>query len=122
MTTDAASSPKKTATKKVAKKRTTAGAAHPAYETLVKEAIKATQKPVKGASRQAIEKYIREKYGKVLGARLGTQLKLALKRLTVKGKLVHTKGSYRVSATERDASKKKAAAAKKRAPPRRPRR
>ena len=40
---------------------------HPPYLALVKEAIAATGKPVKGASRLSIVKYLQAKYGKVLG-------------------------------------------------------
>eukprot|EP01003_Olkasia_polycarbonata_P006090 NODE_622_length_776_cov_1312.302613_g557_i0.p1 GENE.NODE_622_length_776_cov_1312.302613_g557_i0~~NODE_622_length_776_cov_1312.302613_g557_i0.p1 ORF type:complete len:196 (-),score=108.09 NODE_622_length_776_cov_1312.302613_g557_i0:189-695(-) len=99
-----AASKKKSSKKKVAAK-------HPNYLDMIKEAIKTTQKPVKGSSRQAVVKYLESKYGKDLGKNFRTTLRVALRRLAAKGSLTQTKGSYRVSASEK--AKKKAKKPKK---------
>ena len=70
---------------------------HPAYLEMVKEAIAATAKPIKGASRISIAKYLEAKYGKVLGSHFKPALRLALKKAAAKGTLVQTKGSFRVT-------------------------
>ncbi|EDO26506.1 predicted protein, partial [Nematostella vectensis] len=64
-------------------------AEHPKYTEMVAAAIGAL-KERGGSSRQAIEKYIKANY-KV--GDVGTHLKLALKRMSAKGALVHTKGT-----------------------------
>eukprot|EP00999_Lentomonas_sp_LEN2_P000574 NODE_1572_length_807_cov_188.570588_g1523_i0.p2 GENE.NODE_1572_length_807_cov_188.570588_g1523_i0~~NODE_1572_length_807_cov_188.570588_g1523_i0.p2 ORF type:complete len:196 (-),score=81.23 NODE_1572_length_807_cov_188.570588_g1523_i0:142-729(-) len=82
---------------KATKKKTSA--AHPTYDAMIFEAIKAVGKPVKGASRQAIAGFLTQKYGAgKLGSRFSTSLSAALKRLTTAGKLVQTKASWRVAA------------------------
>ncbi|XP_031555760.1 histone H1.0-like [Actinia tenebrosa] len=73
------------AVKKAAKKP----AEHPKYTDMVKAAISAL-KERNGSSRQAIEKYIKGNYK--IGDNCGIHLKLALKRMSEKGTLVHTKG------------------------------
>lgn len=70
---------------------------HPPYLSMAKEAIAATGKPVRGASRVTIAKYVEAKYGKVLGAHLKTGLRLALQNGVKSGALVQTKGSFRVA-------------------------
>ena len=82
-------------------------AAHPPTLELVKEAVKAVGKPVKGASRQAISKFLVAKYGKALGSRFSTTLRLGLRRLTAKGLLVQTKGSFRLSPAAKKVKKAK---------------
>ena len=67
---------------------------HPPYLDMVKEAIAATGKPVKGAGRASIAKYLEAKYGKVVGSNFKAQLRLALKKAVASGVLVQTKGSY----------------------------
>ncbi|EDO48287.1 predicted protein, partial [Nematostella vectensis] len=64
-------------------------AEHPKYSDMVVAAIGAL-KERNGSSRQAIEKYIKGNYK--VGDGVGVHLKLALKRMSDKGKLVHTKG------------------------------
>ena len=81
---------------------------HPSYVEMVKEAVAATGKPVKGASRVSIAKYIGAKYGKVLGSHLKCGLRLALKKAAASGILVQTKGSYRVSKAAKKPKVKKA--------------
>lgn len=77
--------------------KTKAAPTHPSYVDMVKEAIAATSKPVKGSSRVVIAKYLDAKYGKVLGSRLKSGLRLALKKAVTSGVLVQTKGSFRIS-------------------------
>jgi histone H1/5 len=86
---------------------------HPKYIEMVKEAIAATGKPVRGASRKAIVKYLEAKYGKVLGKIFKTALRLALKGAAAKGTLVQTKGSFRVSKAAKKVKVKKAKKPKK---------
>ncbi|EDO36730.1 predicted protein, partial [Nematostella vectensis] len=65
-------------------------AEHPKYTEMVAAAIGAL-KERGGSSRQAIEKYIKANYK--VGDKVGAQLKMALKRMSEKGALVHTKGT-----------------------------
>jgi len=71
-------------TKKPAKKPE-----HPPFSEMVVTALKAL-KDRTGSSRQAIEKYIKANYK--VGDNCGPHLKLALKRMSEKGTLVHSKG------------------------------
>ena len=86
---------------------------HPAYLEMVKEAIAATAKPIKGASRISIAKYLEAKYGKVLGSHFKPALRLALKKAAAKGTLVQTKGSFRVTKAAGKPKKAKKPKAKK---------
>eukprot|EP01134_Creolimax_fragrantissima_P004840 CFRG4840T1 len=88
---------------------------HPKYSDMVVEAIQ-EQKERNGSSRQAIAKYVTDKYK--VNASGATHLKLALKRGIDSGLLVHPKGhsgSYRIGTLPKKkvAGKKKAAAPKK---------
>ncbi|XP_048577108.1 histone H1-delta-like [Nematostella vectensis] len=65
-------------------------AEHPKYTEMVAAAIDAL-KERSGSSRQAIEKCIKANYK--VGDNVDTYLKLALKRMSEKGTLVHTKGT-----------------------------
>ena len=81
-----AKSPKKGAAKsKIPKKP----AEHPKYSDMIKATITALKERT-GSSRQAIVKYIAANYK--VGDNVDTQVKLALKRMSAKGLLVHTKG------------------------------
>ena len=81
---------------------------------MIIEAIKATGKPVRGASRVSIAKYLEAKYGKVLGSHFKVILRLALRRLVASKKVIKTKGSFRVAKSEKKPKKaKKAKKAKK---------
>eukprot|EP00178_Gracilaria_changii_P002119 TRINITY_DN13138_c0_g1_i1.p1 TRINITY_DN13138_c0_g1~~TRINITY_DN13138_c0_g1_i1.p1 ORF type:complete len:191 (+),score=43.86 TRINITY_DN13138_c0_g1_i1:85-573(+) len=93
-------------------KKKSAAAKHPAYFDLIKEAIKATAKPIKGSSRQAIEAYLTAKYGAQL-PNLRSHLRVSLRRLVESKKLTQTKGSYRVGPAGKEVAKKKKKAAKK---------
>ncbi|KAK3706145.1 hypothetical protein QZH41_001672 [Actinostola sp. cb2023] len=77
--------PKKSAAKKAAPKP----ADHPKYQDMVLAAL-AALKDRTGSSRQAIEKYIKANYK--VGDSCGSHLKLALKRMSAKGTILHTKG------------------------------
>ncbi|KAK3704382.1 hypothetical protein QZH41_000133 [Actinostola sp. cb2023] len=79
-------SPKKPAAKKAAPKP----AEHPKYQEMVLAALGAL-KDRTGSSRQAIEKYIKANYK--VGDNCGTHLKLALKRMSDKGSILHVKGT-----------------------------
>ena len=93
---------------------TKAAPAHPKYDEMIREAIRATGKPVRGASLAAIKKYLEAKYGKALGRNFKTALRLALKRMVAKGQAVQTKGSFRLGKAEKKPRKpKKAKKAKK---------
>ena len=70
---------------------------HPSYLDMVKEAIAATGKPVRGSSRAGIAKYLEDKYGKVLGSHMKSGLRLAIAKAVKSGVLVQTKGSFRLS-------------------------
>ncbi|KAK3739481.1 hypothetical protein QZH41_007840 [Actinostola sp. cb2023] len=79
-------SPKKSAAKKAAPKP----AEHPKYQEMVLAALGAL-KDRTGSSRQAIKKYIQANYK--VGDNCGTHLKLALKRMSDKGSILHVKGT-----------------------------
>ncbi|XP_048575985.1 histone H1-delta-like [Nematostella vectensis] len=94
-------------------------AEHPKYSDMVVAAIGAL-KERNGSSRQAIEKYIKGNYK--VGDNVGVHLKLALKRMSDKGKLAHTKGvgasgSFKLNkaAVEKPKKAKKPAAKKPKA-------
>lgn len=76
------SKPKKT---KSSKKATS----HPKYSDMIKAAI-AADRSRSGASRQSIQKYVKNHYK--VGDNADSQIKLALKRLVASGLLRHTKG------------------------------
>ena len=87
---------------------------HPPYLDMIKAAISAL-KERGGSSRQAIEKYIKSNY-KV--GEVGSHLKMALKRGTASGKLLHAKGvgasgSFKLPKAEKKEKKPKKPAAKK---------
>ena len=86
--TEVTASPKKVAQKKkpTAKKVQE----HPKYIEMVKAAI-LELKDRSGSSRQAIKKYIQEKYR--VGENSGPHLRLALKRGVAAGVLIQTKGT-----------------------------
>ena len=86
---------------------------HPAYLELVKEAIAATAKPVKGASRASIVKYLTAKYGMDLGKSFRPALRMALRKAAAKGVVVQTKGSFRLTKAAKKATKVKKPKAKK---------
>ncbi|XP_042570678.1 histone H1.0-like isoform X2 [Cyprinus carpio] len=77
------SKPKKT---KGSKKATS----HPKYSEMIKAAIAADRSRGGGASRQSIQKYVKNHYK--VGDNADSQIKLALKRLVASGLLRHTKG------------------------------
>ena len=83
--TPAKSSKKGAAKSKIPKKP----AEHPKYSDMIKAAIAALKERT-GSSRQVIVKYIAANYK--VGDNVDTQVKLALKRMSAKGLLVHTKG------------------------------
>lgn len=90
---------KKAGTKGGNKKK--APADHPRYIEMISAAIKEL-KDRKGSSRQAISKYIKANY--TVGELHETHLRLALKRATTAGTLVHSKGigangSFRLPST-----------------------
>ncbi|XP_031555771.1 histone H1-beta, late embryonic-like [Actinia tenebrosa] len=101
------------AVKKAAKKPAKP-AEHPIYNDMVKAAISAL-KERNGSSRQAIDKYIKGNYK--VGDKCGHHLKLALKRMSEKGILVHTKGvgasgSFKLNKAVKDEKPKKKPAKK----------
>ncbi|KAK3742941.1 hypothetical protein QZH41_003858 [Actinostola sp. cb2023] len=73
-----------------AKKAAPKPAEHPKYQDMVLAAL-AALKDRTGSSRQAIEKYIKANYK--VGDNCGTHLKLALKRMSDKGSILHVKGT-----------------------------
>uniref|UniRef100_A0A453CL62 H15 domain-containing protein n=1 Tax=Aegilops tauschii subsp. strangulata TaxID=200361 RepID=A0A453CL62_AEGTS len=101
----AASAPKPSAAKP---KAAAAGASHPTYFEMIKEAI-AALKDRTGSSSVAIAKYIEEKHGKSLPANFKKMLSVQLRASAAKGKLVKVKASYKLSdAAKKDAPKPKA--------------
>ena len=89
------------ATKKTSKKTTTAKKisavakpSHPTYPVMVQEAIKAL-KERKGASRQAMKKYVMAEYN--LSSLSVTRFNGALKKLTESGTLEQSKNGHRWS-------------------------
>ncbi|KAM3388685.1 hypothetical protein ACQJBY_011056 [Aegilops geniculata] len=102
----AASAPKPSAAKP---KAAAAGASHPTYFEMIKEAI-AALKDRTGSSSVAIAKYIEEKHGKALPANFKKMLSVQLRASASKGKLVKVKASYKLSeAAKKDAPKSKPA-------------
>ncbi|KAK3720297.1 hypothetical protein QZH41_007749 [Actinostola sp. cb2023] len=85
----AARSPQ-SAARPAAKKAAPKPAEHPKYQDMVLAAL-AALKDRTGSSRQAIEKYIKANYK--VGDNCGTHLKLALKRMSDKGSILHVKGT-----------------------------
>lgn len=70
-------------------KNTKKAASHPKYSEMIKAAI-AADRSRSGASRQSIQKYVKNHYK--VGDNADSQIKLALKRLVASGLLRHTKG------------------------------
>lgn len=100
--------------------KTSAKPDHPRYKEMIAEALKDLKKP-RGASRQAISKYITSKYS-VSGSSSNHHLSTALKSLVSGKSLVITKGvgaagSYKVNreTTAKKPSVKKTAKPKKKA-------
>ncbi|XBJ03596.1 hypothetical protein VPH35_022711 [Triticum aestivum] len=90
------------------KKTSAAGAAHPTYFEMIKEAI-AALKDRTGSSSVAIAKFIEEKHGKALPANFKKMLSVQLRSSAAKGKLVKVKASYKLSdAAKKDSPKPKA--------------
>ena len=82
---------------------------HPSYIDMIKAAISAL-KERNGSSRQAIEKYIKSNYKLV---EVGPHLRMAQKKATAKGTLLHTKGvgasgSFKLAKVEKKPKKKSA--------------
>ena len=82
---------------------------HPPYVDMIKAAISGL-KERNGSSRQAIEKYIKSNYKVV---EVGPHLRMALKKATAKGTLLHTKGvgasgSFKLAKVEKKPKKKSA--------------
>ena len=82
---------------------------HPSYIDMITAAISAL-KERNGSSRQAIEKYIKSNYKVV---EVGPHLRMALKKATAKGTLLHTKGvgasgSFKLAKVEKKPKKKSA--------------
>ncbi|KAK1626787.1 hypothetical protein QYE76_001102 [Lolium multiflorum] len=93
-----------------ATKPKTAGASHPPYFEMIKEAI-AALKDRTGSSSVAIAKYIDEKHGDSLPPNFKKMLSVQLRASAAKGKLVKVKASYKLSdAAKKDSPKAKAAA------------
>ncbi|KAM0825939.1 hypothetical protein ACQ4PT_069199 [Festuca glaucescens] len=89
-----------------------AGASHPPYFEMIKEAIVAL-KDRTGSSSVAIAKYMEEKHGKSLPANFKKMLSVQLRGSAAKGKLVKVKASYKLSdAAKKDSPKAKPVAAK----------
>ena len=112
---DAAPTPAKSPKKAAAKpKNPKKPAEHPSYRDMIKAAILALKERT-GSSRQAIVKYIKANYK--VGDNVDTQAKLALKRMSAKGVLVHAKGvgasgSFKLSQEAKQSAKPKKKAAK----------
>ena len=82
---------------------------HPPYIDMITAAISAL-KERNGSSRQAIKKYIKSNYKVV---EVGPHLRMALKKATAKGTLLHTKGvgasgSFKLAKVEKKPKKKSA--------------
>jgi len=99
--------PAEKADKKKKTRKASGAAKKVPYAELIKEAIKAVGKPVKGASRAAIKAYIETHHKKDLHKNWTSTLRTVIRKLHASGKLVQTKGSFRISKTEAAASKKK---------------
>ncbi|KAI0219199.1 Histone H1.1 [Massospora cicadina] len=85
-------------------------AAHPKYSDMIKEAIKSI-KDRKGASRQAITKYIETTY-KLPVEKSKSQIRLALKRAVNNESLILQGARFKLNSEAKAAPKKKAAAKK----------
>ncbi|CAN6235990.1 unnamed protein product [Urochloa humidicola] len=94
-----------------AKPKATAGASHPPYFEMIKEAITALKERT-GSSSHAIAKYMEDKHGASLPANYKKMLSIQLRGFAAKGKLVKVKASYKLS----DAAKKESPKAKPAAP------
>jgi len=89
-----------------------AGASHPPYFEMIKEAISALKERT-GSSSHAIAKYMEDKHGPSLPANYKKMLSIQLRGFAAKGKLVKVKASYKLSdAAKKEAPKAKPAAAK----------
>ncbi|KAF8702540.1 hypothetical protein HU200_032922 [Digitaria exilis] len=111
--TAAAPKPKPAAAKP---KAAAAGASHPPYFEMIKEAITALKERT-GSSSHAIAKYMEDKHGASLPANYKKMLSIQLRGFAAKGKLVKVKASYKLSdAAKKDSPKAKPAAAKTAAP------
>ncbi|TVU16071.1 hypothetical protein EJB05_39619 [Eragrostis curvula] len=87
-------------------KAAAAGAAHPPYFEMIKEAISALKERT-GSSAHAIAKYMEDKHGASLPANYKKMLSIQLRGFAAKGKLVKVKASYKLSdATKKDTSPK----------------
>ncbi|RCV35042.1 hypothetical protein SEVIR_7G219100v4 [Setaria viridis] len=107
--TAAAPKPKPAAAKP---KAAAAGASHPPYFEMIKEAITALKERT-GSSSHAIAKYMEDKHGASLPANYKKMLSIQLRGFAAKGKLVKVKASYKLSdAAKKDSPKAKPAAAK----------
>ncbi|KAJ1272343.1 hypothetical protein BS78_06G194700 [Paspalum vaginatum] len=89
-------------------KAAAAGASHPPYFEMIKEAISALKERT-GSSSHAIAKYMEQKHGASLPANYKKMLSIQLRGFAAKGKLVKVKASYKLSD---DAKKAKPAAPK----------
>ena len=99
-----------TAAKKTTKaKKPAAPRSHPAFSDMIVAAVTAL-KERKGSSSPAIKKYILANY-KVDEKKVATYVKVALKKLVLKGALKQIKASYKLA--EKPAAKAKKPAAKK---------
>ncbi|XP_062226510.1 histone H1-like [Phragmites australis] len=97
-------------------KAAAAGASHPPYFEMIKEAITALKERT-GSSSHAIAKYMEDKHGASLPANYKRTLSIQLRGFAAKGKLVKVKASYKLSdAAKKDDSKAKPAAASKAGP------
>lgn len=97
------------------RKITKTPAEHPKYEEMIKIAIR-TLKERNGSSRQAIEKYVKANFK--VGDTATHHIKTALKKGTVNGTFVHTKGvgasgSFKLPKEQKKPVKKPAAPSKK---------
>ena len=97
------------------RKITKTPAEHPKYEEMIKTAIR-TLKDRNGSSRQAIEKYVKANYK--VGDTATHHIKTALKKGTVNGTFLHTKGvgasgSFKLPKEQKKPTKKPAAPSKK---------
>ncbi|CAL5030476.1 unnamed protein product [Urochloa decumbens] len=113
--TAAAPKPKPAAAKP--KAAAAAGASHPPYFEMIKEAISALKERT-GSSSHAIAKYMEDKHGASLPANYKKMLSIQLRGFAAKGKLVKVKASYKLSdAAKKESPKAKPAAAAKTALP-----
>ena len=97
------------------RKITKTPAEHPKYEEMIKTAIR-TLKDRNGSSRQAIEKYVKANFK--VGDTATRHVKRALKKGTVNGTFLHTKGagasgSFKLPKEQKKSAKKPAAPSRK---------